>query len=68
LPITRFSAMLLAEGWSKRTLWPAPMLKLCQVMASLSVLCVTSNEVAEGWLTVPAPAVTRPSAGRLAWA
>jgi hypothetical protein len=66
VPITRFSATDWLLGWTKATPSPAPMLKLCQLMAAFWL----------DWLMVrapgpepmlAAPAVTWPPVGR-AWA
>ena len=63
LPTTRFSATELALGWAKVTVWPVPMLKLCQLMAVRDEFCVTVMELALGEVITALPATTTPPVG-----
>ena len=44
-PVTRFSVALLASGWAKTTVLPAPTSKLCQLITALAEPCVTVSVV-----------------------
>ncbi|MOA16197.1 hypothetical protein D3C78_1363960 [compost metagenome] len=61
-PTTRLSATALALGWTKRTASPAPMLKLCQLIAAFWLPCtMVVLPAAEEMLAEPA--VTTPPVG-----
>ena len=53
-----------ADGWTKRTLAPSPMLKLSQFTAILAVCCVTvrAEPAVE---TLPEPTTTWPPVGKV---
>ncbi len=61
-PSTRLSATELLPGWTKRTLWPAPILKLCQSMTTFALDWLMTILLVPV-LIVAAPAVTTPPVG-----
>ena len=63
-PTTRFSATDPRFGWTKTTLPPAPMEKVCQLMATFCVDWLTVTVVDPVAITAP-PDETTPPVGRL---
>jgi len=66
LPTTRLRAMESLPGWLKVTRLPAPMSKLCQLIASLLLDWSMTICWALGWLMAPLPETTWPPVGRSA--
>src|SRR5260221_14094472 len=62
-PFTRLSATEEAEGGKNTVYWLAPMLKLCQLMAARSVVCVISVRFGMAWLMLAWPETTLPPVG-----
>src|SRR5260221_14534878 len=54
-PFTRLSATEEEGGWKNTVYWLAPMLKLCQLMAARSVVCVISVRFGMAWLMLAWP-------------
>lgn len=65
LPTTRLSATELADGWTKLTVFPWPILNDCQLVMSLSEFCWMLSVVAD-WLNWASPAATCAPSGRSA--
>ena len=63
MPTTRLSAMAELEGCTNCTLLPAPMLKLCQLIAARCVLWLMTIWLAVGLAMVAAPPTTWPPCG-----
>ena len=57
LLMTRFNTALARDGWIKLVVWPAPILKLCQLMIALWLL-VTLSVFAFGVAKVAVPDTT----------
>ncbi len=62
-PSTRLSAIAFAPGWLKVTFCPAPMLKLCQLIASLSLAWLMTSWLPPGAPIWPLPDTMLPPVG-----